>query len=86
MSMIVHYDEAGNATHYVPQTPDSDEDPGVTAQALDAVIDATADALAEGNVAQAQALVTAADATSDVLLDELGVADADDPGDDAVAG
>lgn len=60
-------------------TPDADENPGMLAQALDATIDSAQQALADGNPAQAQALLTSAEVTSDALLDLLGVSDADDP-------
>jgi hypothetical protein len=60
------------------EAPDYDEDPRQLAAALDAVIDEAQDALAEGNVAQAQALLVGAESVSDNLLELLGVPDADD--------
>ncbi len=56
-----------------------DDNVGELAQAVDAAIDAVGDALDTGNVGQAVALVDAADAVSDALLDALGVPDADEP-------
>jgi hypothetical protein len=47
--------------------------------ALDAAIDAAQDALSEGNADQAAAILTAAEVTSDALLEMLGLPDADDP-------
>jgi hypothetical protein len=76
MSMIIHYGADGDSEAFVPAPA---EDPAPLAQAVDAAIDAVGDALDQGNVAQAQALLTAADAASDALLDALGVTDADDP-------
>ena len=61
------------------EAPDSDEDAGALAQALDATIDEARDALAEGNPAQADALLVAAEQTSDQLLAVLGEVDADEP-------
>lgn len=58
---------------------DPDEDAGALAQALDATIDEAQNALAEGNPDQASALLTSAEATSDQLLETLGVSDADEP-------
>lgn len=58
---------------------DDDDNVATLAQGVDAAIDAAGTALDGGNVAQAQALLTAADAASDALLDALGVSDADDP-------
>ncbi len=45
-----------------------------------ASIDEAQEALASGDAASAGALLTAAEATSDALLDALGVADVDDAG------
>lgn len=59
-------------------TVDADETVGGLAAALDATIDAVGETLDDGNVEQAQALLTAADVTSDALLEALGVPDADD--------
>jgi hypothetical protein len=59
--------------------PDPDDDPGQLAMALDAAIDAAQDALSEGNADQAAAILTAAEVTSDALLEMLGLPDADDP-------
>lgn len=80
MSMIVHYDGEGDPTVYEPSLTQYGNGPSVPdlAMAVDASIDAIGDALAEGDVGQAQALQTAADATSDALLDALGLPDADD--------
>lgn len=61
---------------------DYDEDPVALAQALDATIDEAQGALAEGNPAQAADLLTAAEATSDALLEVLGGVDADEPGEE----
>lgn len=80
MAMVMHYSEDPSEppTTFVP-APDTDEDVGALAQGVDAAIDAAGDALDQGNVAQAQALLVAADAASDALLGALGVPDADDP-------
>lgn len=59
-------------------TDTTDEDVTGLAQALDATIDAACGALDAGDVGSAQLLLTAADATSDALLEALGVPDADD--------
>lgn len=58
---------------------DPDENVGSLAAAIDAVLDEVQDALAAGDIPTAVALVTAAEATSDALLDLLGIPDADDP-------
>jgi hypothetical protein len=63
----------------VSDSYDPDDDPGALAQALDAAIDAAQLALADDNPAQAAALLTAAEATSDALLAVLGLPDADEP-------
>jgi hypothetical protein len=72
-------DMAAAMTGTEAEAPDSDEDPGALAQALDATIDEARDALAEGNPAQADALLVAAEQTSDQLLAVLGEVDADEP-------
>jgi hypothetical protein len=58
---------------------DYDENPGMLAQALDAVIDEAQAALAMGDPGQAAALLTSAEVTADALLEVLGVPDADEP-------
>lgn len=57
---------------------DPDEDAGALAAAVDATLDAVTAALEAGNVDQATALLTGAEATVDNLLEVLGVPDADD--------
>lgn len=58
---------------------DPDEDPGALAAAVDATLDSVTAELTAGNVDQALALLTGAEATVDTLLEVLGVPDADDP-------
>jgi hypothetical protein len=72
-------DMAAAMTGTEAEAPDSDEDPGALAQALDATIDEARDALAEGNPDQADALLVAAEQVSDQLLAVLGMEDADEP-------
>jgi hypothetical protein len=60
-------------------TVDPDENVASLAVAIDAVLDEVQDALVAGDVPTATALVTAAEATSDALLEALGIPDADDP-------
>lgn len=58
---------------------DSDEDPVDLAQALDAVLDAADAAMeADGYEGQGRDLVTAAQATADMLIAALGGVDADE--------
>jgi len=65
----------------VVSSVDPDEQPVALAQALDAVLDEISDALAEGDVAEAQSLVVAAEVTSDALLEALGVPEDEASGD-----
>lgn len=58
--------------------PDSDEDPGALAQAVDAILDELEEALALNDIPTVSALLTGAQATIDTLLEVLGAADADD--------
>lgn len=58
--------------------PDSDEDPGALAQAVDAILDELAEALSLGDIPTVSALLTGAQATIDTLLEVLAVPDADD--------
>jgi hypothetical protein len=58
---------------------DPDEDVGMLAQAIDATLDAAQAALAAGDIPSGVALVTAAEATCDALLEVLGLTDPDDP-------
>lgn len=58
--------------------PDSDEDAGALAQAVDAILDEIEEALAESDIPTLAALLTGAQATIDTLLEILGVPDADD--------
>lgn len=58
---------------------DPDENVASLALALDAVLDEVQEALAAGDTDTATALVTAAEATADALLESLGIPDADDP-------
>lgn len=58
--------------------PDTDEDPGALAQAVDAILDEVQEALAAGDIATAVALLTGAESTIDSLLELLGLPDADD--------
>ncbi len=59
---------------------DPDSDPAALAAAIDVVLDEAQEALASGDAASAGALLTAAEATSDALLDALAVPDVDDAG------
>lgn len=59
-------------------TSDTDEDPDTLAQAVDVAIDEALNALPD-DVPRAIALLTAADATMDDLLDAMGVEDLPDP-------
>ncbi len=69
---------AGPAMPADDMMPDSDEDPGALAQAVDAILDEVQDALAAGDVPTAVALLTGAESTIDSLLELLGLPDADD--------
>jgi len=62
---------------------DPDEDPGALAQAIDAVLDEVSDALDANDIPTATALLTAAEAVVDTLLEVLGVDDNDDADDAA---
>jgi len=57
---------------------DAMEDPMALCCAVDAAIDAVVAALAGGNVDQAKALLTAAEAASDAMLEAMGAMDPDD--------
>jgi hypothetical protein len=78
---IVHYPDAGAPQVYTPESDDMDDSIPGLAMAVDAAIDAIGDALDEGNIGQAQALLTAAETVSDALLAAVGAPDADDPDD-----
>lgn len=71
--------DMASAMPEIPLGIDTDDDPGALAQAVDAAIDSAQVALAAGNPDQAAALLTAAEQTSDQLLEVLGVTDADEP-------
>jgi HK97 family phage prohead protease len=73
-------DCAGAKAATMPAEPaaDPDEDPGKLAAAVDAALDEIVSALAEGDVASATDLATAAQATVDALLAVMGVPDADE--------
>jgi hypothetical protein len=58
---------------------DPDESVAMLAQAIDATLDACQAACAGGDMPSCIALLTAAEATSDALLEALGLADPDDP-------
>lgn len=64
-----------------PAPNDPDASPPDLALALDAVLDEVVEALGTGDVEQATQLVTAAEATSDALLEALGVPPSADPDD-----
>lgn len=69
--------------HLVAQVQDDpDDDPGALAQAVDEALDACDDAWVAGDMGTARALLTAAMATCDALLEALGVDDPDEVGPD----
>ncbi len=61
---------------------DTDDDVGLLAQAIDAAIDEALEAAADGEMNQAFALIVAADAVVDRLMELLGVEDPDEADED----